>query len=321
MSHRDSLIKKNKELSKPMDLMNVGFVGAAGGGVSIIDATWTNATPTTSGDYKIITYTSTSGGTFVINSGYNEVQYLVIGGGGSGGNNSGGGGAGGFRTGTLNLGAGTYNIAVGTGGAGSFWNGTPNDGVDSSFHTITASKGGAGGGTVANGAGEYGTYTHYMYPNAGGSSGGWSDPTKPSNINPTGNLGGYTPSEGNNGAISVGDGSGGGGGAGGNGAAGAVGNGGDGGIGKANPISGSTHGVSSGGSYYLAGGGGGGAVTGSSPSSSGGLGGGGFGTKQDTGVAGHGVVNTGSGGGGGQGGGGTSGNGGSGVVILRYQFQ
>ena len=30
MSHRDSLIKTNKELSRPMDLMNVGFVGAAG---------------------------------------------------------------------------------------------------------------------------------------------------------------------------------------------------------------------------------------------------------------------------------------------------
>jgi len=29
MSHRDSVIKKNKELKKPMDLMNVGFVGAA----------------------------------------------------------------------------------------------------------------------------------------------------------------------------------------------------------------------------------------------------------------------------------------------------
>ena len=27
MSHRDNIIKKNKELSKPMDLMNVGFVG------------------------------------------------------------------------------------------------------------------------------------------------------------------------------------------------------------------------------------------------------------------------------------------------------
>tara|TARA_R110000824_G_scaffold337545_1_gene524148 strand:+ start:1578 stop:2330 length:753 start_codon:yes stop_codon:yes gene_type:complete len=32
MSHRDSLIKKNKELKKPMDLMNVGFVGNIGGG-------------------------------------------------------------------------------------------------------------------------------------------------------------------------------------------------------------------------------------------------------------------------------------------------
>jgi hypothetical protein len=32
MSHRDSPIKKNKELFKPMDIMNVGFVGAAGGG-------------------------------------------------------------------------------------------------------------------------------------------------------------------------------------------------------------------------------------------------------------------------------------------------
>ena len=31
MSHRDLPIKKNRELSKPMDLMNVGFVGTAGG--------------------------------------------------------------------------------------------------------------------------------------------------------------------------------------------------------------------------------------------------------------------------------------------------
>jgi hypothetical protein len=30
MSHRDSPIKKNKELKKPMDIFNVGFVGAAG---------------------------------------------------------------------------------------------------------------------------------------------------------------------------------------------------------------------------------------------------------------------------------------------------
>jgi hypothetical protein len=37
MSHRDSPIKKNKELSKPMDLMNVGFVGAVGGGESGVE--------------------------------------------------------------------------------------------------------------------------------------------------------------------------------------------------------------------------------------------------------------------------------------------
>ncbi len=30
MAHRDNPIKKNKELSKPMDLMNVGFVGNVG---------------------------------------------------------------------------------------------------------------------------------------------------------------------------------------------------------------------------------------------------------------------------------------------------
>ena len=32
MSHRDSPIKKNKELKKPMDLFNTGFVGIVGGG-------------------------------------------------------------------------------------------------------------------------------------------------------------------------------------------------------------------------------------------------------------------------------------------------
>ena len=45
MSHRDSPIKKNKELKKPMDLMNVGFVGAAGGGGMI---GLTSADPATS---------------------------------------------------------------------------------------------------------------------------------------------------------------------------------------------------------------------------------------------------------------------------------
>jgi hypothetical protein len=42
---KDSFIKKNKQLKKPMDIMNVGFVGAAGG-VAVIyafgDSGWTN---------------------------------------------------------------------------------------------------------------------------------------------------------------------------------------------------------------------------------------------------------------------------------------
>ena len=57
MSHRDSLIKTNKELSKPMDLMNVGFVGGSlggGGGMNITSG----GTLTTSGDYSIRTFTS-----------------------------------------------------------------------------------------------------------------------------------------------------------------------------------------------------------------------------------------------------------------------
>ena len=43
MSHRDSLIKKNRKLSKPMDLMNVGFVGnigTAGGNPAVGGGFW-----------------------------------------------------------------------------------------------------------------------------------------------------------------------------------------------------------------------------------------------------------------------------------------
>jgi len=49
MSHRDSTIKTNKELSKPMDLFNVGFVGNVGGGeIEVVvteDGNWSQ-TPT-----------------------------------------------------------------------------------------------------------------------------------------------------------------------------------------------------------------------------------------------------------------------------------
>ena len=35
MSHRNSLIKKNRELSKPLDIFNVGFVGGVGSGGAV----------------------------------------------------------------------------------------------------------------------------------------------------------------------------------------------------------------------------------------------------------------------------------------------
>ena len=57
----------------------------------------TGGTKTTSGNYTIHTFTSS--GSFVVNAGSGEVEYVVVaGGGGGGGNLSGGGGAGGFRS-------------------------------------------------------------------------------------------------------------------------------------------------------------------------------------------------------------------------------
>ena len=60
MSHRDSVIKNNKELSKPMDLMNVGFVGVAGGGEKLVESAATTGSvgsQITVGDYKYNIFT------------------------------------------------------------------------------------------------------------------------------------------------------------------------------------------------------------------------------------------------------------------------
>ena len=95
------------------------------------------------------------------------VQYLVIAGGGGGGGWGGGGGAGGYRCSVpgessggggsaesvLSVTAGTfYTVTVGGGGAGALSSGgTPNQnagsqGTDSTFASITSTKGGGGGG-------------------------------------------------------------------------------------------------------------------------------------------------------------------------------
>ena len=134
------------------------FISASGG------------TETTSGNYKIHTFTSD--GTFTVNATAasapnNEVSYLVVAGGGGGGaQRSGGGGAGGFREskagvdcypaspleGSTNVTvtAQAYPITVGGGGTGGTHSPAPitkgGTGSNSVFTTIT-SAGGGGGGT------------------------------------------------------------------------------------------------------------------------------------------------------------------------------
>ena len=107
-------------------------LGFGSGVVGMTSAT--GGTVTTSGDYKIHTFTSS--GDFVVSSGGTDVEFLVIagggGGGGGGGANAGGGaGAGGYRASWNSETSGgggssetaikvtpqTYGIVVGAGGA------------------------------------------------------------------------------------------------------------------------------------------------------------------------------------------------------------
>ena len=149
--------------------------------------TATGGTITTSGDYKIHTFTSP--GTFCVSqvsatSGDNTVSYLVVGGGGAGGSSGGGdggggGGAGGFREyrspvsgcysvspldgnpgGTaITVTAQGYPITVGAGGAAVCSPNNGNSGSNSIFSTVTSAGGGGGGKAATNGV-------------AGGSGGG-----------------------------------------------------------------------------------------------------------------------------------------------------
>ena len=303
------------------------FISASGG------------TITTSGDFKIHTFTSD--GNFVINTaptpGNNNVSYMVVAGGGAGGVTSvsgGGGGAGGFREGEtpavpytgsplknssgLPIAAGTYPISVGAGGASAsppYTCGQGNSGSNSIFSTITSAGGGGGGG-----------YT----PGApGGSGGGGAGANAPVQPGGTGNSPPVSPPQGSNG------------GAGGNnpssyanmgggGGATAVGEsisgnhngggpGGNGGTGATSEITGSP--------VAYAGGGGGAADNRSSTKTGGDAGTGGGGTGGDhTRASTSGTANTGGGGGGQHGPSqpsyqGANGAGGSGIVVIRYKFQ
>ena len=298
---------------------NPKYISASGG------------TITTSGDFKIHTFTSS--GTFTVSSvgnsagGGTVVSYQVIAGGGGGGTNNpasstggGGGGAGGYREGKasndsytaspLNAPAGLtvsaqgYPITIGGGGTG-----TPaatTEGGASVFSTISSAGGGYGasynqGVNAANGgSGGGGAYAR----TAGGS--GNTPPVSP----PQGSDGGTASRP----APSFRAGAGGGG-------ATAIG-------GNTNPLSGG-HGGSGATSHIpgspatLAGGGGGGGGAFGDSGGGDGANGGGNGAADNSGNNGsNGTANTGGGGGGGAG---TSssngGTGGSGKVVIRYKYQ
>ena len=287
-------------------------------------------TETTSGDYKIHTFTSP--GTFTVSSagtpsGSDTVEYLVVAGGGGGGadqsgTGGGGGGGGGFRTnfpspvtGGLSVPAQAYPISVGGSGAGSNAVGTRGgNGGNSTFSNIT-SAGGGGGGSNPNSPGTKG---------ADGGSGGGSTHYAPYPAG-SGNVPPVSPPQGNPGGDNQGRGgphygSGGGGGAGSSGGNGTQNNGGRGGNGTTSNISGSP--------VTFSGGGGGGIWT-SAPGGDygrGGSGGGGdAGSQPGSGNNGQAGTNGIGGGGGGcsayPGAVRNGGNGGSGRVVIRYKFQ
>ncbi len=307
---------------------NPGFISATGG------------TITTSGDFKIHTFTAS--GCFAVSniSGTGvgaKVSYMAVAGGGSGSKggpgtlNGGGGGAGGFREGKqacggytasplaatpcsgLPVSVQTYPITIGAGGAAIDTDGNQpgNKGSNSSFSTITSAGGGSGRmsypsvpADVSGGSGGGGAAP---WPSVGGSStpvvggSGNTPPVSP----PQGNPGGATPSNDNMG--------------GGGGGAGAVGGnasspphtGGAGGNGVSTNITSSPVGY--------AGGGGGAGYQGAGPASP--TFGGGNGGSSPTSAGSAGTANRGGGGGGGVGNCSHAQNGGSGVVIIRYKFQ
>ena len=183
-------------------------------GLNFVYTSATGGTVTTSGDYKIHTFTgdgnfvvaAAGNGPTVPTGGPNTVSYMVVaaGGGGGPGHWSGGAGAGGFREGRditpsytasplvaptgLTITATTYPVTVGAGGAGA-------PGSASVFSTITSAGGGHGGqpapaGTKlgdAGGSGAGGNPHNSPHPNTEPGKAGNTPPVSPPQGNPGGN--------------------------------------------------------------------------------------------------------------------------------------
>ena len=270
--------------------------------VGVLNATGGTKDTTSRSGYAVHTFTSP--GTFTVNSGQGDVEYLVIAGGGAGGY-YGGGGAGGYRSGTLSVTPGGYPVTRGGGGTTPANTSVPGpNGSNSVFGTITST--GGGGGASQPG-----------YTGPGGSGGG--------GYNAAGGTG--TVDEGNDGGAgntdattyTAGGGGGGAGGAGGDASTPISRQGGDGGAGSTSSITGSP---------VARGGGGGGATNNNytpGPATAGGGPGGNNNvatTNRPGGIGISGTAETGGGGGGGNvnapTAGGPGGLGGSGVVIVAY---
>ena len=335
--------KKPSVRGKMFGYQVLGF-GAGGSSSPFIEAT--GGTLTTSGDFKVHTFTSP--GTFsVSNAGDSTspdgvLDYFVVAGGGGGGNNGypqqragGAGGGGGFRLSNatpqvaapvmsplsnpsgLTVTKQDYPVTVGAGGAG----GQPASssgqyagyrGADSVFSSITSTGGGGGEGHPLISGGPSPVPAG---PKTGGSGATSTSPH-------AGNTPPVSPPQGNDGGAGVAHppatfscgGGGGAGGAGGNSSGQSGGTGGIGSfvadaVGSATPTAYGTSGPVSN-TRYFSGGGGGISGGGASPAGGG------------TAWAGSNAAdNTGGGGGGNQFNGGVCANGGSGIVVIRYKYQ
>lgn len=280
---------------------------------SLINASCTNCTTTTSGNFKIFTYTTVGSATFVVSSGMGNVAAFLVPGGGGGGAGYGGGGGGGYPLYNATVGdygPGTYNLTIPAGGAAAAQSGVvqatngSNAIFDPTGANLIAVGGGAGAGGFAGG-------------NVGGNGGDGGGGSGANSVSSTGGTGSGGGTNGGNGDTVNNSGGGGGGAtvAGGNGVGTVAGNGGNGLTCPNSTMCGSN----------VFGGGGGGGGTGTGTPGTGGTGGGGAGVEHNgsaaTGVAG--TANTGGGGGCGSDNvtGGVGGVGGSGQIVLMVQYQ
>jgi hypothetical protein len=256
--------------------------------------------------YKVHRFTSS--GTFQVQKGSADFEYIVVAGGGGAGREdaieraTGGAGAGGLKTGTLTLSEGDYTVTIGSKGLGRNTNGAGTAGTSSAFHTVSCTGGGQSAPS-ANGS-------------SGGSGGGGAGQTATSGgtgVSGEGNNGGNGGTSAT-GTFRTGGGGGGKGSAGANGVAnGAPGKGGD-------AYDASTFLGQTAGSTFLAGGGAGNRYTHTIAASIGGNGVGGTGSNHRSTNAVNAVEFTGSGGG-------TansptaSGDGADGVVYIKYEVK